>query len=112
MENAQYVNKDLEGKIALVTGGTQGIGKAIADRLARAGARVIVTARNRPGDMEIKHHFIAADFSEVTNVARMSVEINEQFGGVDILVNNMGANIYPGGGYGTLTDEHWDQACR
>jgi len=112
MENAQNVNRDLEGKIALVTGGTQGIGKAIADRLAQAGARVIVTARNHPGEMAVEHHFIAADFSMAANVARVANEINAQFGGVDILVNNMGANIFPGGGYSTLTDEHWDQALQ
>ena len=112
MENEQKLNKDLEGKIALVTGGTKGIGKAIADRLAQAGAKVIVTARNHPGEITERHHFIAADTSEPESVARVVKEINEQFGGVDILVNNMGANTFPGGGFSTLTDEHWDQALQ
>jgi NAD(P)-dependent dehydrogenase (short-subunit alcohol dehydrogenase family) len=112
MENKHRLNKDLEGKVALVTGGTKGIGKAIADRLAQAGARVIVTARNHPGEIAMKHHFIAADLSESENIAGVVNEINEQFGGVDILVNNMGANTFPGGGFSTLTDEHWDQALQ
>lgn len=112
MENEQNLNKELEGKIALVTGGTQGIGKAIADRLARAGARVIVTARNHPGEIAINHHFIAADLSLAQNVTRVAKEIKEQFGRVDILVNNMGANTFPGGGFSTLKDEDWDQALQ
>lgn len=45
MSSTPNFNKDLDGKIALVTGGTKGIGKAIADRLAQSGATVIVTAR-------------------------------------------------------------------
>jgi NAD(P)-dependent dehydrogenase (short-subunit alcohol dehydrogenase family) len=104
MEN----NKVLEGKIALVTGGTKGIGKAIADRLTQAGAKVIITARSKSAEADPKHHFIAADLSEPGNVTRVVNEINEQFGQVDILINNMGANSSPGGGFSTLTDEHWD----
>jgi NAD(P)-dependent dehydrogenase (short-subunit alcohol dehydrogenase family) len=105
-------NTELEGKIALVTGGTKGIGKAIADRLAQAGAKVIVTARNHPGETALNHHFIAADLAEPGNVKKVVNEINERFGGVDILINNMGANTLPGGGFSVLTDEHWDQALQ
>ena len=103
-------NTELEGKIALVTGGTKGIGKAIARRLAEAGAKVIVTARNRP--MDSTYHFIEADLSLPADVAKVVHEINDVFGKVDILVNNMGANSYPGGGFNTLQDEHWDQALQ
>ena len=112
MENEQNLNKDLEGKIALVTGGTKGIGKAIADRLAQAGAKVIITARNHPGEVTLKHHFFAADLSKPADVAELVNEVNEHFGRVDILVNNMGANTFPGGGFSALTDEHWDQALQ
>lgn len=108
MENKQNYNTDLEGKVALITGGTKGIGKAIADRLAQAGAKVIVTARNHPGETDLQHHFIAADLSEAENVAKAVNEINEKFDRVDILVNNMGGLSSPGGGFSVLTDEHWN----
>jgi len=112
MNDQQNKDKDLEGKIALVTGGTKGIGKAIANRLAQAGAKVIITARNQPTEADLQYHFIAADLSLPAEVAKVANEINTLFGGVDILVNNMGANTYPGGGFGTLTDEHWNEALQ
>jgi NAD(P)-dependent dehydrogenase (short-subunit alcohol dehydrogenase family) len=112
MENKHDHNTELKGKTALVTGGTKGIGKAIADRLALSGAQVIVTARNQPGDADFKHHFIAADTSRPEDVNKVANEIKELFGSVDILVNNMGANTLPGGGFSVLTDEHWDQALQ
>ena len=105
-------DRDLEGKIALVTGGTKGIGKAIAERLADAGAKVIVTARNHPGENDLKFHFIAADLSLAADANKVTSEINQLFGGVDILINNMGANTFPGGGFSALTDEDWDQALQ
>lgn len=108
MENLQNYNSELEGKIALVTGGTKGIGKAIANRLAQAGATVIITARNLPGETDLKHHFIAADLSNSASIALAVSEITEKFGRVDILVNNAGGLSSPGGGFSVLTDEHWD----
>jgi NAD(P)-dependent dehydrogenase (short-subunit alcohol dehydrogenase family) len=110
MNNQQQTEQNLAGKTALVTGGTKGIGKAITARLAAAGATVIVTARNQPDEAESPYHFIAADLSQPEDVIQVAEEITAQFGGVDILINNMGANIFPGGGFGTLNDEHWDQA--
>jgi NAD(P)-dependent dehydrogenase (short-subunit alcohol dehydrogenase family) len=112
MSNQENQNKDLEGKIALVTGGTKGIGKAIANRLAQAGAKVIITARHHPGESSLKYHFIAGDLSLSSDVAKIADEITKVFGGVDILINNMGANTYPGGGHSALADEHWDQALQ
>lgn len=85
----------------LVTGGTKGIGKAIADKLSQEGAEVIVTARNPSPD--IKHHFIAADLSKREDIDRLAKEVNS----VDILINNIGGNNTPGGGFSTLTDEDW-----
>lgn len=98
---------DLKDKKALVTGGTKGIGKAIADELAKAGAQVIVTARTKPE--ETPHHFIAADLTDAGDVARLAGEIEDAFGGIDILINNVGGLTTPGGGHSTLTDAHWQQ---
>jgi NAD(P)-dependent dehydrogenase (short-subunit alcohol dehydrogenase family) len=104
----EIIIKELAGKIALVTGGTKGIGKAIADRLSEAGAVVIVTARNYPGDGNLKHHFISADITVSGETDKMVGAINEKYGKIDILVNNMGGSNSPSGGFGMLTDEHWD----
>ncbi|MBW8684716.1 SDR family oxidoreductase [Chitinophaga rhizophila] len=107
MAHTTKFNTDLTGKTALVTGGTKGIGKAIADELALAGARVIVSARNKPtGDSE--HHFIAADLTKAEDATLLAREINEKFGGIDILINNVGGLTTPGGGFSTLTDKHWE----
>jgi len=108
MENTQNYNQDLTGKRALVTGGTKGIGKAIADRLAQSGARVIVTARNNPADSDNKHLFIAADLTQPEQVLKLTQEIDEQFGGIDILINNVGGLTTPGGGFSTLSDQDWE----
>lgn len=112
MNNQQHYNTELEGKIALVTGGTKGIGKAIADGLAQAGAKVIVTARNQPEDKHLKHYFIAADLFNSAHAAKVADEINEKFGRVDILVNNIGGVLSPAGGYSVLTDEHWENTLQ
>lgn len=103
MQNKQ----DLSGKRALVTGGTKGIGKAIADQLAAAGAQVIVSARNKP-EGNTAHHFIAADLTKTADVTKLEQEIATKYGGIDILINNVGGLTTPGGGFSTLTDEHWE----
>lgn len=107
MSNVQQINTRLDGKIALVTGGTKGIGKSIADRLAQAGATVIITARSKPEDTDQSYHFIAADLSKDGESARIGDEIHEKFGKVDILINNLGGSSSPGGGFSVLTNEHW-----
>ncbi|GAB3223657.1 SDR family oxidoreductase [Spirosoma arcticum] len=99
---------DLQGKRVLVTGGTKGIGKAIADELAQAGAQVLVTARNHPGEGHSAHQFIAADLTLPEHVANLERQINEAVGGIDILINNAGGLTTPGGGFSTLTDAHWE----
>ena len=108
MDNDLNFNKELKGKIALVTGGTKGIGKAIAGRLAQAGAKVVVTARNHPGDVDPELHFIATDLTQPDQVSGFVTEVNEKFGGIDVLINNIGGLTSPSGGFSVLTDEHWE----
>lgn len=100
---------ELAGKIALVTGGTKGAGKAIAEKLLEQGARVVVTARNRPDDLHSQLQFIDADLSIAAGAEKVVREIGEIFGGVDILVNNLGGSETPGGGFEVLTDHDWER---
>lgn len=101
-------NNELSGKIALVTGGTKGAGKAIAERLLRAGATVVISARNQPEEPEQKMHFIPADLSTSEGTKKVVEEIMRKFGRLDILINNLGSSETPGGGFAVLTDEHWE----
>jgi NAD(P)-dependent dehydrogenase (short-subunit alcohol dehydrogenase family) len=102
------MEKELIGKVALVTGGTKGIGRAIAERLSEAGAIVVVTARSRPTETQTNHYFIATDLTIASETDKLVSEINEKFGSIDILVNNMGGSTSPSGGFAALTDEHWE----
>ncbi|HEY1196557.1 SDR family oxidoreductase [Flavobacterium sp.] len=98
---------ELSGKIALVTGGTKGTGKAIAERLLQAGATVIITARNAPEEENTKLHFIASDLSKAEGTQKVVSEILSTYGRLDILVNNLGSSTTPAGGFNALTDEDW-----
>lgn len=101
------MNYSLSGKIALVTGGTKGIGKAIAEKLSDEGVQVIVTARNAPEGGNSEHHFISADLTQSTSAATIAEEILKKYGRIDIIINNAGANTSPRGGYTTLSDDNW-----
>jgi len=83
----------LEGKVALVTGASQGIGRAIADGLAQAGARIAV-ADLRGADEAAAAYTdgvgFTVDVSREDDVKRLVQEVVEQCGGIDILVNNAG----------------------
>jgi NAD(P)-dependent dehydrogenase (short-subunit alcohol dehydrogenase family) len=96
----------LDGRRALVTGGSKGSGKAVAERLRELGAAVYVTARSMPDGYEFPDRFIVADTStpEGTEVvaARMAKE-----GGVDILVHVVGGASTPSGGFVVITDQQW-----
>jgi NAD(P)-dependent dehydrogenase (short-subunit alcohol dehydrogenase family) len=106
----------LEGKTALVTGGSRGLGLQIAEALGEAGARLMLTSR-KAADLEesaaylkargIEARFTAADASDPAQVQRVCDEAMQQFGQVDILVNNAGAT------WGAPAEEHpleaWDK---
>eukprot|EP01136_Pigoraptor_vietnamica_P033943 Opistho-1_new@97348 len=109
MEKEFNFNKELSGKIALVTGGTKGTGKAIAERLRAAGAQVIITARNAPETPDESLHFISADLSKPEGTAKVATEVLSKFGKLDILINSLGGSETPAGGFANLTDEHWEE---
>jgi NAD(P)-dependent dehydrogenase (short-subunit alcohol dehydrogenase family) len=106
-EQINYSN-ELSGKIALVTGGTKGAGKAIAKRLKAAGATVIITARNKPDLAEPGLDFIPADLSRQGAADGVARETLSRYGRLDILINNLGGSETPGGGFAVLRDEHWE----
>lgn len=105
-------NNELQGKVALVTGGTKGAGKAIAQRLKEAGAQVIVTARRAPQQLEDGLYFMAADLSKSESAGLIAHEVLEKFGKLDILVNNLGGSESPAGGFAVLSDEDWEETLQ
>jgi NAD(P)-dependent dehydrogenase (short-subunit alcohol dehydrogenase family) len=110
------VDRELEGKVAVVCGGSTGIGRAAAIRLAKAGASVVVAARRQgPLDETValirdgggSAEGIAADASSAADVRKVMEKTVAEFGGIDILVNSQGIQRY-----GTVeeTDEElWDE---
>ena len=96
---------DLDGKIALITGSTRGIGKAIAFRLAKEGASVIINSSKSqeepkrvlaqlPKVKNQNHCFIQADIRRPCDISRMIKEIRGRYDRLDILVNNAGTTRF------------------
>ena len=88
----------LDGKHALVTGGTKGIGKAIALELMNFGAKVCIVARSENEIQELTKEYknlvgIEADLSEEKDYSKIIDYVKEQYGKLDILINNVGVNI-------------------
>ena len=89
---------DLRNAAALITGGSSGIGRAIAQTLASAGARVAITGRDKGRLMEtaqaLKVLPIVADVTQDSDVDRTYREVFKAFGELDILVNNAGIGVF------------------
>ena len=100
--------KEFSGRSALVTGGTRGIGKGIADRLRAGGAKVLVAARSVPAGAA--EDVIAADLSTDEGVAALGAAALDQLGDIDILVHNVGGSDQHDGGAASLTDHDWQSA--
>ncbi|WP_295199613.1 SDR family oxidoreductase [uncultured Chryseobacterium sp.] len=112
MENQFNYHNELQGTIALVTGGTKGAGKAIAERLLQAGATVIISARNAPKQQNSSLHYIPADLSHAAGTQKLIDEVLSTYGRLDILVNNLGSSSTPAGGFTVLTDEDWESTLQ
>ena len=110
----------LKGKKALVTGGSQGIGKAIALALAREGVDVAICARTLAPLKKVADDIaqatgrkivaIAADLTSAADAERFVKEAHKALGRIDILVNNAGSA--PGGVIETLTEDDWAKALQ
>src|SRR6202047_2414163 len=105
------MNLQLDGKLALVTGSTAGIGYAIAEALAREGARVIVNGRTEQAVVEAAGALAASTGGHVTGFAgdlgtsKAAAEVARRHPGVEILVNNLG--IFEPKPFEEIPDDDW-----
>ena len=100
----------LEGKRALVTGGTKGVGQAVVAALREAGATALTTARSRPESLSNAEHFVVADVSTVEGCAAVADAVRDRLGGIDIVVHVVGGSAAPAGGFAVLDDTEWHKA--
>ncbi len=107
---------DLDNKVALVTGSSRGIGAAIARRFARAGARVAVHGRDQAALSAMREEIerlggkamqVTGDITKFDEIEAMRRRIEEEFGPVQILVANAGANLVPPGPFEQISEEGW-----
>src|SRR3982750_2789229 len=110
----------LAEKIAIVTGGTRGIGRAIAETLLMSGASVAICGRSQ-GDIDRAVEELSAraagkvfggiaDVGEPSDVAKFFRDVDERFGRLDVLVNNAGVGIFRN--VSELTVEEWRTVIR
>jgi NAD(P)-dependent dehydrogenase (short-subunit alcohol dehydrogenase family) len=106
---------DLIGKVAIVTGSSRGIGRAIAGRLAEHGAKVVISSRKLPAceeaaaEINARHPgsaiAVAANISSKEDLERLVAETRAAFGRIDVLVCNAAANPYYGPMAGITDDQ-------
>src|SRR3954447_1179598 len=107
---------DMKGKVAVITGSTRGIGRAIAERMAEHGAKVVVSSRKQDVCDAVTNEIngkygkgktiaIAANISSKENLQNLVDESNRAFGKIDVLVCNAASNPY----YGPMADISDDQ---
>lgn len=109
-----FAGKELDGKVALVTGASRGIGAAIAEKLAEAGATVIGTATSDSGAEAISARFsgdakgegMKLDVADAADVDRLMKEVEKKYGSPDILINNAG--ITKDGLMMRMKEDQWD----
>jgi NAD(P)-dependent dehydrogenase (short-subunit alcohol dehydrogenase family) len=102
--------QEFDGKRALVTGASKGIGQAIAARLRDGGARVLITARQRPGDLADGDLFIGTDITTLDGCVAVADAVRKHLGGIDIIVHVVGGSTAPAGGFAALDDNEWHRA--
>jgi NAD(P)-dependent dehydrogenase (short-subunit alcohol dehydrogenase family) len=112
------MTKQFESKVALVTGGNSGIGRAIAIAFAREGAQVVVAARRvEQGRQTValihelggEAHFVQTDVSQVDDVKAMVASCIGEYGGLDYAINNSGTIGTPFTQAADYEEETWDQ---
>jgi NAD(P)-dependent dehydrogenase (short-subunit alcohol dehydrogenase family) len=104
----QYETKGLDGKRVLITGGTRGMGAAIAELLVAQQADVVVTARHQDGEPPAR--LILADLTSPEGADLVADQAAAILGGLDVVVHCVGASFAKPGGALALTDDDWRQA--
>lgn len=97
----------LEGKRALVTGGTKGVGRAVVAALHALGMDVLATARKAGEGLPEGVHFVSADITTAEGCARISEAVRERMNGVDVIVHVAGGSSAPAGGFSVLGEAEW-----
>jgi NAD(P)-dependent dehydrogenase (short-subunit alcohol dehydrogenase family) len=98
---------EFAGRRILVTGGTKGAGAAMVRRFISSGGRVATTARSEcPPDLS-PELFVRGDVATVEGVEKVSSAVMEAFGGIDVIVHNVGGSQTPGGGFAAITESLW-----
>jgi NAD(P)-dependent dehydrogenase (short-subunit alcohol dehydrogenase family) len=114
MKNSLF---DLSGRVALVTGGSKGLGKAMARAFAEAGADVVISSRHEDelkaaldeirAGTEVRGKYVVADMTKRSECDRLAKAALAEFGRVDVLVNNAGSNVPEE--CDKITDANWDR---
>lgn len=107
----------LDGKVAIVTGASRGIGRAVAERLGRDGARVVVNYVHNAGKAQQvveaveasggQAVAVQADIGGLEAVRRLFHTAEERFGGVDVVINNASASVFKP--HAEVSEEDFDQ---
>ena len=101
---------EFSGKRVLVTGGTKGMGASIVERFVASGASVATAARSPlPADQR-PALFIQADIGTAQGTRAITERVNQEWDGIDILINCVGGSEAPNGGFSALSDEDWGRA--
>lgn len=105
-----FLKDEFKDKRVLVTGGTKGMGEAMVRRFTVGGASVATTARSPLHADQQPALFVQADLGTQEGVKEVADRILQEWGGVDVLVNNLGGSDAPNGGFKALSDANWQRA--
>jgi len=102
-----FLPQEFKGNRVLITGGTKGVGAATVQRFQMSGALVATTARSAYSKGDSSLLFVKADIGTSSGVQGVVDRVEREWGGIDILVNNVGGTETKPGGFEALTDEDW-----
>jgi NAD(P)-dependent dehydrogenase (short-subunit alcohol dehydrogenase family) len=97
----------IDGRRALVTAGTKGVGAAVVEVLRENGVVIVTTARSVPAEAPAGVHYVAADITTPEGCAGVARFALDTLGGIDIVVNVLGGSRAPAGGFAVLGDDEW-----